>query len=97
MNRKAKIVVFLVSSMLATTGWTGPKDRAKPPKEHPAKEERIGLGSGAAIGGVGLVLILGLGMILLGIVFMVLQRAKDPAYFRGETLVKDTPALIVEG
>ncbi len=53
-------------------------------------------GSGAAIGGVGLVLILGLGLILLGIVFMLLQRAKDPAYFRGETLVKDTPALIVE-
>ena len=52
MNRKAKIVVFLVSSMLATTGWTGPKDRAKPPKEHPAKEERIGLGSGAAIGAI---------------------------------------------
>ena len=53
-------------------------------------------GSGAAIGGVGLVLILGLGMILLGIVFMVLQRAKDPAFFRGETLVKDTPALVVD-
>ena len=53
-------------------------------------------GSGAAIGGVGLVLILGLGMILLGIVFMVLRRAKDPAFFRGETLVKDTPALVVE-
>ena len=53
-------------------------------------------GSGASIGGVGLVLILGLGLILLGIVFMLWQRAKDPAYFRGETLVKDTPALIVE-
>ena len=53
-------------------------------------------GSGAEIGGVGLVLILGLGIILLGIVFMLWQRFKDPAYFRGETLVKDTPALIVE-
>jgi len=53
-------------------------------------------GSGASIGGVGLVLILGLGMILLGIVFMLWQRARDGAYFRGETLVKDTPALIVE-
>ena len=27
---------------------------------------------------------------------MLWQQAKDPAYFRGETLVKDTPALIVE-
>ena len=46
--------------------------------------------------GVGLVLILGLGLIILGIVFMLIQRAKDPAYFRGETLVKDTPALVVD-
>jgi amino acid transporter len=53
-------------------------------------------GSGAEIGGVGLVLILGLGIILLGIVVMLWQRIKDPAYFRGETLVKDTPALVVE-
>ena len=53
-------------------------------------------GSGAEIGGVGLVLILGLGIILLGVVFMLWQRFKDPAYFRGETLVKDTPALIIE-
>jgi len=52
-------------------------------------------GSGASIGGVGLVLILGLGLILLGILFMLWQRAVDPAYFRGETLVKDTPALVV--
>jgi amino acid transporter len=53
-------------------------------------------GSGAAIGGVGLVLILGLGLIVAGIVFMLIQRARDGAYFRGETLVKDTPALVVE-
>ena len=53
-------------------------------------------GSGAAIFGVGLVLILGLGLILLGVAFMLWQRANDPAYFRGETLVKDTPALIIE-
>jgi hypothetical protein len=53
-------------------------------------------GSGAEIAGVGLVLILGLGIILLGIVFMLWQRFKDPAYFRGETLVQDTPALIIE-
>jgi hypothetical protein len=53
-------------------------------------------GSGAEIGGVGLVLILGLGIILLGIGFMLWQRFRDPAYFRGETLVQDTPAIIVD-
>jgi hypothetical protein len=42
------------------------------------------------------VLILGLGLILRGIVFMLVQRVRDPAFFRGETLVKDTPALVVE-
>ncbi len=53
-------------------------------------------GSGASIGGVGLVLILGLGLILLGLVFMIIWRAKSPAYFRGETLRKDTPVLIID-
>ncbi len=53
-------------------------------------------GSGANVGGVGLVLILGLGLILLGVVFMIWQRARDGAFFRGETLAKDTPALIVD-
>jgi amino acid transporter len=53
-------------------------------------------GSGASIGGVGLVLILGVGLILLGLVFMFYQRARDPAYFRGQTLVRDTPALVVD-
>jgi amino acid transporter len=53
-------------------------------------------GSGASIGGIGLVLILGLGLILLGIVFMLIMRASQPAFFRGETLRKDTPILIVD-
>jgi amino acid transporter len=53
-------------------------------------------GSGASIGGVGLVLILGLGLIVLGVAFMLAQRARDPAYFRGETLHKDTPALVID-
>ncbi|MGB3256906.1 MAG: APC family permease [Ornithinimicrobium sp.] len=43
-------------------------------------------GSGASIGGVGLVLILGLGLILIGGVFMMIQRSREPAFFRGETL-----------
>jgi amino acid transporter len=53
-------------------------------------------GSGASIGGVGLVLILGLGLIVLGLAFMLAQRARDPAFFRGETLHKDTPALVLD-
>jgi amino acid transporter len=53
-------------------------------------------GSGASIAGVGLVLILGLGMIVLGVVFMLLMRARQPAFFRGETLRKDTPVLVVD-
>ncbi|CAN5420076.1 hypothetical protein BH23ACT6_BH23ACT6_23190 [soil metagenome] len=43
-------------------------------------------GSGANIGGVALVLILGLGLILIGLLFMMIQRSREPAYFRGETL-----------
>ncbi len=53
-------------------------------------------GSGAAIGNVGLVFILGVGLILSGLILLALQRAKDPAFFRGETLKTDTPALIVD-
>jgi amino acid transporter len=53
-------------------------------------------GSGASVLGVGLVLVLGLGLIAIGLLFMLWQRSRDPAFFRGETLVKDTPALVVE-
>lgn len=51
-------------------------------------------GSGASIFGVGLVLVLGLGLILLGVVLMFIWRAKAPAFFRGETLHRDTPTVI---
>jgi hypothetical protein len=51
-------------------------------------------GSGADIFGVGLVLVLGLGLILLGVVLMFIWRAKAPAFFRGETLHRDTPTVI---
>ena len=51
-------------------------------------------GSGASIGGVGLVLILGLGLILSGVVFMLVLRARQPAFFRGETLRVDTPVRV---
>jgi amino acid transporter len=53
-------------------------------------------GSGASIGGVGLVLILGLGLIIVGVVLMLVMRARQPAFFRGQTLRKDTPALAAD-
>lgn len=52
-------------------------------------------GSGAEIGGVGLVFILAVGLLLLGAVLMLVWRWRDPAFFRGETLRRDTPALVV--
>jgi amino acid transporter len=51
--------------------------------------------SGSSVFGVGTVLVLGLGLILLGLVFMFSWRAKAPAFFRGETLRRDTPTLII--
>jgi amino acid transporter len=53
-------------------------------------------GSGGSIAGVGLVFIMGVGLILSGLIFIAVLRAKNPAFFRGETLKTDTPALIVE-
>jgi hypothetical protein len=43
-------------------------------------------GSGASIGGIGLVLILGVGLILAGLVVMAILRVRQPAFFRGETI-----------
>jgi hypothetical protein len=43
-------------------------------------------GSGASIGEIGLVLILGLGLILVGLIFMAIMRVRQPAFFRGATL-----------
>ncbi len=51
-------------------------------------------GSGASIGGVGLVFILGVGLISLGLVIMVILRVKTPDFFQGKTLRRDTPVLI---
>ena len=48
-------------------------------------------GSGSNIGGLGLVFVLGLGVILVGVVVMIWQRMKRPAFFRGETLAKAAP------
>ena len=46
---KKTIIVLLAGSLVANTGWTGEKTRTNP-KDHPDKEQSIGLGSGAAIG-----------------------------------------------
>jgi len=43
------IIVLLAGSLVANTGWTGERAQTAK-KDHPQKEESIGLGSGAAIG-----------------------------------------------
>jgi amino acid transporter len=49
-------------------------------------------GSGSQLFGVGLVFILGVVIIVLGVVIMVWQAVRRPAFFRGETLAIDAPA-----
>jgi outer membrane protein OmpA-like peptidoglycan-associated protein len=58
---KKQIIALVVGSLLAGPGWTAPKHRAaatekthitKPAKNRAAKEESIGVGSGAAIGAI---------------------------------------------
>ncbi|MGB4779611.1 APC family permease [Microbacterium sp.] len=51
-------------------------------------------GSGSNIAGVGLVFILGVAVIGIGIVIMIWQSIKRPAFFRGETLAVDAPPSI---
>ncbi|MDY0908890.1 APC family permease [Microbacterium sp. CFBP9034] len=51
-------------------------------------------GSGSNIGGLGLVFILGVTVILLGVVIMVWQAIRRPAFFRGETLSLDAPTSL---
>lgn len=50
-------------------------------------------GSGAAIGGIGLVFFIGFGILALGAVLMLVMRARRPDFFLGRTLRRDTPAL----
>jgi amino acid transporter len=51
-------------------------------------------GSGSNIGGLGLVFILGVVVIGVGIVIMIWQAIKRPAFFRGETISLDAPASL---
>jgi amino acid transporter len=53
-------------------------------------------GSGGSIFGLGTVFVLGIGTLALGLVVMVAWQTREGAFFRGETLKHDTPALIVE-
>ena len=53
-------------------------------------------GSGGSILGLGTVFVLGVGVLLLGAVFMFIWQAREPAFFRGEVLKRDTPPLVVD-
>ncbi|SFI18344.1 MULTISPECIES: APC family permease [Microbacterium] len=48
-------------------------------------------GSGAEVGGVGIVFILGMAIIVIGVIVMIWQAIRRPAFFRGETLAMDAP------
>jgi amino acid transporter len=54
-----------------------------------------GYGSGSSVFGVGSVFVVGIGLLLLGAVFMLGWRRTHPAFFRGETLRTDTPSLVL--
>lgn len=53
-------------------------------------------GFGGSVFGVGTVFLIGVGMLLLGVVLMFVWERKAPAFFRGETLRAETPALVAE-
>jgi amino acid transporter len=50
-------------------------------------------GSGASIGGVGLVFYLGFGILALGVLLMVVMRVRSPDFFAGRTLNRGTSTL----
>jgi amino acid transporter len=52
-------------------------------------------GSGSEVFGIGLVFVLGIGILALGAVVMAVVAKLHPGFFKGETIRKDTPALIV--
>ncbi|MEV7419472.1 APC family permease [Streptomyces sp. NPDC089919] len=53
-------------------------------------------GSGSSVLGVGSVFVIGVGLLALGLVVMTVTARRSPAFFRGEVLTKETPALVVE-
>ncbi|MFI1397587.1 APC family permease [Streptomyces sp. NPDC020681] len=52
-------------------------------------------GSGSAVFGVGSVFVIGVGLLALGLLIMFVTERRSPAFFRGEVLTKETPALVV--
>ena len=50
-------------------------------------------GSGASIGGIGLVFFMAFGILALGAVLMLTMRFRSPDFFEGRTLSRDTPPL----
>ncbi|WP_415950065.1 APC family permease [Streptomyces sp. KLOTTS4A1] len=52
-------------------------------------------GSGSSVLGIGSVFVIGVGLLLLGLVIMLVTARRSPAFFRGEVLTKETPALVV--
>ncbi|SDL13629.1 APC family permease [Streptomyces indicus] len=53
-------------------------------------------GSGSSVLGVGSVFVIGVGLLALGLVIMVVTERRSPAFFRGEVLTKETPALVMK-
>ncbi|MDN3292989.1 APC family permease [Streptomyces ficellus] len=53
-------------------------------------------GSGSSVFGIGSVFVIGVGLLLLGVVLMLVMQRRSPAFFRGEVLTKETPALVVQ-
>ncbi|MEU7279116.1 APC family permease [Streptomyces sp. NPDC045431] len=52
-------------------------------------------GSGSSVFGIGSVFVIGVGLLLLGVVIMLVMQRRSPAFFRGEVLTQETPALVV--
>ena len=51
-------------------------------------------GSGGSIAGIELVLILGLGLILIALIFLAILRVRQPGFFQGETIIHESaPAM----
>ncbi|MEU8139241.1 APC family permease [Streptodolium elevatio] len=53
-------------------------------------------GSGSSVLGIGSVFVIGVGVLLLGVVFMEVTARRSPRFFRGEVLRVDTPVLVPE-
>jgi amino acid transporter len=53
-------------------------------------------GSGGSVFGLGTVFVLGVGVLAFGAVLMLAWQVRAPAFFRGEVLKRDTPALRIE-